>query len=74
MRRAHWGALAVIDGESTRQQLVTEVPFTDQADSPEDRSRAWICINRSCRDPVTSAQALQALLGTAAVNGTAGVR
>ena len=67
-------ALAVIDGESTRQQLVTEVPFTDQADSPEDRSRAWICINRSCRDPVTSAQALQALLGTAAVNGTAGVR
>jgi hypothetical protein len=60
--------LVVVDNETARQQLAAEVPFALQAAEPHDPPRAWVCINRSCRHPVASAEALQAVLDTAIVN------
>ena len=55
-------ALAVVDNDATRQFLATQVPFVGQAAAVGDTPRAWVCINRSCRDPVTTPEALQATL------------
>jgi uncharacterized protein YyaL (SSP411 family) len=63
-------ALAVVGSEAVYQQLASEVPFAAQAAKPHDTARAWVCINRSCRDPVASAAALRAVLDTAVVNRT----
>ena len=64
-------ALAVVGSADTRRQLATEIPFTAQAGDPNDTPRAWVCINRSCRDPVTSAEALRAVLEAAPATGAA---
>ena len=62
-RPRFWGrALAVVPDAETRQQLAAEAPFAARADALDTKPRAWVCVNRSCRDPVTSAEALQALL------------
>ena len=58
-------AIAVVDSDAARQHLATQIPFVEQAAAPGDPPRAWVCINRSCRDPVDSPEALQATLETA---------
>ncbi|MGD9251049.1 MAG: DUF255 domain-containing protein [Desulfobacterales bacterium] len=58
-------AIAVVDSDAARQHLATQIPFVEQAAAPGDTPRAWVCINRSCRDPVDSPEALQATLETA---------
>jgi uncharacterized protein YyaL (SSP411 family) len=57
--------LAVVASETPRQQLATEVPFAHQVVKPQDAPQAWVWINRSCRDPVASAEALRAVLDAA---------
>ena len=58
-------AIAVIDSAASRQHLATQIPFVGQVAAPGDTPRAWVCINRSCRDPVDSPEALQAILEAA---------
>jgi hypothetical protein len=61
-------ALAVVDSEDALRRLAAEVPFAGQATGRIDPPRAWVCINRSCRDPVTSAEALRTVLDGVAAN------
>jgi uncharacterized protein YyaL (SSP411 family) len=55
-------ALAVLNSEDDRRRLAAEAPFAGQAAGVNDRTRAWVCVDRSCRDPVDSAEALAAVL------------
>ncbi len=64
-------ALAVVTSADIRRRLASEIPFAAQAGHPDDIPRAWVCINRSCRDPVTSAEALQTVLEAALATGAA---
>ena len=58
-------ALAVVDNDDARQHLAIQIPFVRQAAAAGDTPRAWVCINRSCRAPVASPEALQATLEAA---------
>jgi hypothetical protein len=55
-------ALAWIENDAHRQRAAREMPFVERAVSREDRPTAYVCIDRSCRDPLQSVSALAALL------------
>jgi uncharacterized protein YyaL (SSP411 family) len=59
-------ALAVLESADDGRRLAAEAPFAAQAAGVDDRPRAWVCVNRSCRDPVDTAKALAAVLDAVA--------
>ncbi|MGD9333014.1 MAG: thioredoxin domain-containing protein [Desulfobacterales bacterium] len=54
--------VAWIGGDDHRHQAMHDLPFVKQATPRDGKPAAYICINRSCREPVGSASALAALL------------
>ncbi|MBL0713927.1 MAG: thioredoxin domain-containing protein [Desulfosarcina sp.] len=60
--------VAWIGDEAHRRQLGGDIPFVERARPLQEKPVAYVCINRSCRDPITSAEALHAALDAATVN------
>jgi uncharacterized protein YyaL (SSP411 family) len=54
--------LAWIGDADQRQQVARHIPFAARAQPLEGQPAAYVCINRSCRDPLTSASDLSDLL------------
>ena len=54
--------VAWIGGEEHRRQAVKNLPFVKQAILLDGKPAAYVCINRSCREPLSTATALAALL------------
>jgi uncharacterized protein YyaL (SSP411 family) len=55
----------VLRDEATRAALTPEIPFLAHSAPARPRPAAHVCIARSCRDPLESAAALEALLHAA---------
>jgi uncharacterized protein YyaL (SSP411 family) len=55
-------AVAWIGDDAQRRQAARDLPFVERALPLGGRPTAYVCINRSCLDPLTSAHALATLL------------
>jgi len=62
-RKSTYGsALAWVGDARQREQAVRDLPFVKRARPLEGQPAAYICIDRSCREPLTSPSDLSALL------------
>ena len=58
-------ALAWIADDAQRRRTAQEIPFVARAQPLKDRPAAYVCIQRSCREPLTTAAELAKLLTAA---------
>jgi uncharacterized protein YyaL (SSP411 family) len=56
-------ALAWIADEEHRRRAAQKIPFVERARMVDGRPTAHVCIQRSCRDPITTVADLTAVLG-----------
>ena len=63
--RADGHVVAWIGDDTHRRQAAADIPFVERARPLDGKPAAYVCINRSCREPLTTATALTALLANA---------
>ncbi len=63
--RADGHVVAWIGAEAHRRQVAGDIPFAERALPLNGKPAVYVCINRSCREPMTTATGLAALLASA---------
>ena len=70
--RADGHVVAWIGDDAHRRQAARNIPFVERTLPLNAKPAAYVCINRSCREPLTTATGLAAMLASAATRPAEG--